>query len=92
MLRIIVCVWLQPNHALIKLLEKPSRSDNRKKSSRHVDVFEEVKQLLSEKKVDGNFRNKDGYTALQLAVQNGHYECLPLLIKDAKANVNQQGP
>ncbi len=85
-------LWLQPNHALIKLLERPSRRDDRKKSSHHLDVFKEVKQLLHEKKVDGNFRNTDGYTALQLAVRNGYYECLPLLIKDAKANVNQQGP
>ena len=77
---------------MIKLLERPSRRDDRRKSSHHLDTLDEIKQLLTEKKVDGIFQNKDGYTALQLAVRNGYYECLPLLIKDAKANVNQQGP
>ncbi len=85
------CLLLQPNHALIKLLEKKSSSYH-KKSSHHVDVFEEVKRLLREKKADGNARNKDGYSALQLAVRNGHYECLEILIKDGNAALDKRGP
>ncbi len=47
---------------------------------------------MKETKIDGTFRNKDGYTALQLAVKNGHNECLTLLIKDGKAKIDQKGP
>ncbi|CAF1326307.1 unnamed protein product [Adineta steineri] len=82
-----------PNHALIKLLEKKSthHSDN-KKSSRHINVLEEIKRLLKEKKADANGRNKDGYTAIQLAVRNGHVECLETLIKDGHAKLDKRGP
>jgi ankyrin repeat protein len=47
--------------------------------------------LLREKKADANSHNKDGYTALQLAVLNQHNECLEILIKHGKANVNKRG-
>ncbi len=54
--------------------------------------MEEVKRLLREKKADANFRNKEGYTVLQLAVRNGHNECLETLIKDGKAKLDKKGP
>ncbi|CAF1212445.1 unnamed protein product [Rotaria sordida] len=79
-----------PNHALIRLLEKKS-SDYNKKSSHRINVFEEVQRLIKEK-ANPNVINKDNYTALQLAVRNGHYECLETLIKDGKAKLDKKGP
>jgi len=54
--------------------------------------LDEVKRLLREKKADGNARNKEGYTAIQLAVRNGHIECLETLIKDGDAKLDKRGP
>ncbi len=85
------CLLLQPNHALIELLEKGSSSSH-KKPSHHVDVFEEVRRLIQEQKANANSQNKKGYTALQLAVRNGHYECLTTLIKDGNAKLHKKGP
>lgn len=68
----------------MKLLEtKPSETGK--------DTLKEIKQLLNEG-ANGNIRNKDGYTALQLAVRNGHTECVEVLIKDGKAKVDARGP
>jgi len=54
--------------------------------------LDEVKRLLREKKADGNARNKERYTAIQLAVRNGHTECLETLIKDGNAKLDKRGP
>ncbi len=83
---------MQPNHALIKLLERKSINNDNKKISHRVDILDEVKRLLREKKADGNARNKEGYTAIQLAVRNGHTECLETLIKDGDAKLDKRGP
>ncbi|UJR21839.1 hypothetical protein I4U23_024913 [Adineta vaga] len=80
-----------PNHALIKLLERKSGSSSQKKSS-HTDIFEEVRRLIKEKKANANFRNKDDYTPLQLAVRNKHFECIETLIKDGEARLDKKGP
>ena len=61
-----------------------------KASKVHDDTLKEVKQLLKEG-ADGNLRNREGYTLLQLAVRNGHKECLELLIKEGKANLGARG-
>ncbi len=50
-----------------------------------------MKQLLKEG-ADGNLRNKEGFTVLQLAVRNRHNECLEALIKDGKAKLDTRGP
>lgn len=56
-----------------------------------IDILQEVKQLLKEG-ANGNLRNKEGYTVLQLAVRNRHNECLDVLIKDGKAKLDARGP
>ena len=56
-----------------------------------MDIFQEVKQLLKEG-ADGNLRNKEGFTVLQLAVRNRHNECLETLIRDGKAKLDRRGP
>ena len=56
-----------------------------------MDTLQQVKLLLKEG-ADGNLRNKDGVTLLQLAVRNRHTECLETLIKDGNAKVDQRGP
>lgn len=75
----------QPNRALIKLLEK------KKGATTHVDILSEVKQLLNEG-ADPNIRNKENYTMVQLAIRNGHNECLEALIIDGKAKLDKRGP
>ncbi|CAF0800692.1 unnamed protein product [Rotaria sordida] len=80
----------QPNRALLKLLERKI-GDDTKKSSIHIDILQEVKQLIKEG-ADGNLRNKEGFTVLQLAVRNRHNECLETLIKDGKAKLDLRGP
>ncbi|CAF1435999.1 unnamed protein product [Adineta ricciae] len=79
-----------PSHALLKLLER--KNDKKTKPSRHVDVYDEVKRLIKEKKADPNTRNKDGYTAVQLAVRNEHFDCLETLIRDGDAKLDKRGP
>ena len=68
-----------------------SYENERKKSSERINIYEEVKRLIHERNADGNARDKDGDTVLQLAVKNGHIDCLSLLIKDGKAKVNAKG-
>ncbi|CAF4540200.1 unnamed protein product, partial [Rotaria sp. Silwood1] len=80
----------QPNRALLKLLERKTGDDN-KRSSIHIDILQEVKQLLKEG-ADANLRNKEGFTALQLAVRNRHNECIETLVKDGKAKLDIRGP
>jgi ankyrin repeat protein len=49
-----------------------------------------VKRLLKEG-ADANAENKKGLTILQLAVRNGHHDCLETLIKDGKAKPSNKG-
>ncbi|CAF3345526.1 unnamed protein product [Rotaria socialis] len=79
-----------PKYALIELLEKKS-SEYNKKSSHRIDVLDEVQRLLN-KNANPNTKNKDGYSALHLAVINGHHECIETLIKDGGAKIDQRGP
>jgi ankyrin repeat protein len=65
--------------------------DNKKGSSNRVDTLYEVKSQL-DAGATTNLRNRDGYTILQLAVRNRHYDCLEVLIKDGKAKLDQRGP
>lgn len=65
--------------------------NERKKSSERINIYDEVKRLIHQRNADGNARDKDGNTALQLAVKNGHIDCLSVLIKDGKAQVNAKG-
>ena len=71
-------------------MERKGEEDS-KKSSNHIDVLQEVKQLLKEG-ANANIRNKDGFTVLQLAVRNRHPECLETLIRDGNAKLDQRGP
>ena len=75
---------------MLKLLER--KNDKKTKPFRHVDVYDEVKRLIKEKKADPNTRNKDGYTAVQLAVRNEHFDCLETLIRDGDAKLDKRGP
>lgn len=68
-----------------------SSENERKKPSERLDIYDEVKRLIHDKNANGNSQDQDGNTALQLAVRHGHFECLPLLIKDGKAKVDVQG-
>lgn len=65
--------------------------EKKKGSTTHVDILREVKQLLNEG-ADPNVRSKENYTMLQLAVRNGHNECLEALINDGKARLDKRGP
>lgn len=76
---------------MIQLLERKS-ADYRKKTLHHIDVLYEVQRLLKDKDCDVNAKNRDGYTALQLAVRNGHFDCLETLIVDGKAKLDKKGP
>jgi hypothetical protein len=51
----------------------------------HTDA---LRRLLTETSVAVNFVSKNGAAPIHLAVQNGHVECLQIMI-DAKANVDQ---
>jgi ankyrin repeat protein len=53
--------------------------------------LEKVERLVKEKKANGNAKNKEGDTILQLAVRNGHHECLETLIKDGGAKLDKKG-
>ena len=56
-----------------------------------MNVLKEVERLLKEN-ANANCQNSDGYTALQLAVRNGHHECLEALIVRGKAKLDERGP
>lgn len=85
----LIMLLAQPKYTLIKLLE---RKATHKKLSHREDLFDEVRRLLKEKNADANTRNKDDYTPIQLAVRNGHHECIETLIVDGHARLDKRGP
>ena len=64
------------------------RDDGRQRKSFNRE--DEVRRLLK-KDADANYRNKEGYTCLQLAVRNLHHECLETLIEVGRAKLDAKG-
>lgn len=53
--------------------------------------MDEVRRLLKHG-ADSNVRDENGSPALHLAVINGHYHCLPVLVKEGRAKLDLPDP